>query len=269
MNNWSSDFIEVNGIKIHYTRTGGKKPPFVLLHGYSDNGLCWTRTARELESDFDVIMPDLRNHGLSTDVEEGIETFEMMKEIVELIDKLKLDRTWILGHSMGGRIASLIAENYPDIVKGVILVDPGLNFKPKISFREMMIYFAFKVMLNNMRKKTEEQMLQTSRRVNHSWDAIDHKVWAKGQYQFAQLKYKASFELLRRERVLWQETLPSITVPVLLMVAEKGVIPKKYFQLTEECLNDGEWMFFEKTGHNIHRDQFRKFMKSVKDFIQR
>ncbi len=268
MNNWISDYIEVNGIKLHYTRTGGKKPPFVLLHGYSDNGLCWTRTARELEENFDVIMPDLRNHGLSSDPEEGIETFEMVKEIVELMEKLELEKAWIMGHSMGGRIACLIAENYPDLINGAVLLDPGLNFKPKITFLEMMIYAAFKVMLSNMSKKTEEQLYQYSKRVNSSWDEIDHRVWVTGQYQFAQLKHKASFELLVRERVLWQETLPSISVPILLMVAEKGVIPKKHFQLTKDCLNVGKWILFEKTGHNIHREKFQKFVKSVKDFIQ-
>ncbi|MGD0100048.1 MAG: alpha/beta hydrolase, partial [Acidobacteriota bacterium] len=37
--------VIIDGIKIHYYRSGGKKPPIVLLHGATDDGLCWGRTA--------------------------------------------------------------------------------------------------------------------------------------------------------------------------------------------------------------------------------
>lgn len=40
MPNWQAGDVNVNGIKIHYHRTGGAKPPLVLAHGITDNGLC-------------------------------------------------------------------------------------------------------------------------------------------------------------------------------------------------------------------------------------
>jgi len=40
--------VLINGIKIHYYRSGGKKPPMVLLHGATDDALCWGRRAQEL-----------------------------------------------------------------------------------------------------------------------------------------------------------------------------------------------------------------------------
>ncbi|MCB0140765.1 MAG: alpha/beta fold hydrolase, partial [Caldilineaceae bacterium] len=70
MQHWSADDIMVNGVKIHVHRTGGDKPPLVLCHGITDNGLCWTRAAGELEKQYDVIMVDARGHGLS-DAPEG------------------------------------------------------------------------------------------------------------------------------------------------------------------------------------------------------
>ena len=62
---WASEHIIVNGIKLHYNRTGGDKPPLVLSHGITDNGLCWTPLACVLEKEYDVIMYDKRGHGLS------------------------------------------------------------------------------------------------------------------------------------------------------------------------------------------------------------
>jgi N-formylmaleamate deformylase len=49
MNNWPSGNVIANGIRIHYHRTGGDKPPVVLSHGSTDNGLYWTRVAQALE----------------------------------------------------------------------------------------------------------------------------------------------------------------------------------------------------------------------------
>ena len=66
MSEWSEGFIKANDLNIHYHRTGGTgKTPLILLHGVMDNGLCWTPVARDLQAQFDVIMPDARGHGLT------------------------------------------------------------------------------------------------------------------------------------------------------------------------------------------------------------
>jgi pimeloyl-ACP methyl ester carboxylesterase len=65
MNRWKSDVIEINGLRLHYTRTGGDKPPLVLAHGFSEDGLVWTALAEVLEDQYDLIMPDARGHGQS------------------------------------------------------------------------------------------------------------------------------------------------------------------------------------------------------------
>ncbi|HEY3341294.1 MAG TPA: alpha/beta hydrolase, partial [Anaerolineae bacterium] len=65
MAQWLSGDVNANGIRTHYYRTGGNKPPIVMCHGATDDGLCWTPVAYTLEADYDVIMPDARWHGLS------------------------------------------------------------------------------------------------------------------------------------------------------------------------------------------------------------
>ena len=57
MADWTTGTCKANGIDVHYLRTGGNKPPVVLLHGLMLNGACWTPLARALEKDCDVIMP--------------------------------------------------------------------------------------------------------------------------------------------------------------------------------------------------------------------
>ncbi len=58
---------DANGINIHYLRTGGSKPPLVLLHGLTGSGACWSPLARALEGEYDVMMPDARGRQCSCD----------------------------------------------------------------------------------------------------------------------------------------------------------------------------------------------------------
>jgi hypothetical protein len=60
LTDWSTGNCETNGINIHYTRTGGSKPPVILLHGLTANGACWAALAHAIEGDYDVIMPAAR-----------------------------------------------------------------------------------------------------------------------------------------------------------------------------------------------------------------
>ena len=74
MAHWHSGDVEANGIRLHYTRTGGTKPPLVLAHGLTDDGLCWTPVAEALEAEYDVIMVDARGHGQSDAPETGYDS---------------------------------------------------------------------------------------------------------------------------------------------------------------------------------------------------
>ena len=121
---WTQNDLLVNGIRLHYYRTGnGDKRPLVLVHGFSDNGLCWTPVARELEPDYDVIMPDMRAHGLSAHVQPG-DKVDMAADLAELIRVLGLERPMICGHSMGAMITYQIGVRFPELASALVLEDP-------------------------------------------------------------------------------------------------------------------------------------------------
>lgn len=124
MTTWISGICETNGIRIHYLRTGGAKPPVVLLHGLTGNGACWTPLARALEGDFDVVMPDARGHGGSSAPHRGYRYDDLAGDVMGLIRGLSLCRPVLLGHSMGGMTAAVVASRGGGIVRGLILVDP-------------------------------------------------------------------------------------------------------------------------------------------------
>ncbi len=124
MPTWIDGACETNGIRIHYLRTGGAKPPVVLLHGLMGSGACWTPLARALEGEFDVVMPDARGHGGSSAPQHGYRYDDHASDVVGLIRALALSRPVLLGHSMGGMTAAVAASRGAGILRGLVLVDP-------------------------------------------------------------------------------------------------------------------------------------------------
>lgn len=91
MNQWTTGNIAAHGTRLHYYRGGGSKPPLVLVHGITDDGLCWSPVAEVLSGEYDVIMVDLRGHGKSDAPEEGYDLVTMATELSGLITGLGLD----------------------------------------------------------------------------------------------------------------------------------------------------------------------------------
>ena len=124
MTSWTNAVCAANGIDIHYLRTGGSKPPLVLLHRLTGSGACWTPLARALEAEFDVAMPDARGHGSSSTPQSGYRYEDHARDVVELMQALGLAAPVLLGHSMGGMTAAVVASQNATAISGVILADP-------------------------------------------------------------------------------------------------------------------------------------------------
>src|SRR5580692_3042803 len=124
MTNWMSGVCEANGINIHYLRSGGCKPPLVLLHGLTASGACWIPLARALEGEYDVVMPDARGHGNSSTPPTGYRYENYASDVVGLIQGLGLAAPVLLGHSMGGMTAAVVASQITTAIRAVILADP-------------------------------------------------------------------------------------------------------------------------------------------------
>ena len=124
MSTWQSAYVEANGLRLHYMRTGGNQPPLLLTHGFSDDGLCWTPVAEQLAADYDVIMLDARGHGRSAGPEEGYGSVEHATDVAGVITALGLTRPVVLGHSMGAATAIALAGLYPELPSAILLEDP-------------------------------------------------------------------------------------------------------------------------------------------------
>ena len=112
---------DANGVRLAYTVTGDvAAPPLVLLHGLTSDGSSWEQTVPLLADEWRVYVPDLRGHGQSE--WPGDYSFETMsRDLLGFMDVLGLRRATLVGHSMGGVLAYLLAEEHPNRVEALVL----------------------------------------------------------------------------------------------------------------------------------------------------
>jgi N-formylmaleamate deformylase len=266
MTNWTDGYIETNGITIHYTRTGGDKPPVVLCHGFSDNGLCWTPVARELEADYDVIMVDARCHGKSDAPETGNNSTAMADDLAGLIEGLGFDRPVVAGHSMGAGYTQNAASRYPHLMRAIVLEDPG--------WRDHIM---------------TEQRTDRDARIRAEFVATKampfDEAFAYYRAQFnppvsdemvkflTQSKRELSLNVFNRDRGLdanWRDLLKKIKCPFLLFTGN----PDKGALVTETAYAEAikiapqiERVHVDTVGHLIRFEAFNTFMGALKPFL--
>jgi pimeloyl-ACP methyl ester carboxylesterase len=110
-------------VQLFYRDLGGTgNPPLIVLHGLLGSSRNWQSTGADLASRYHVFALDLRNHGRSPHSDEM--TFEAMAtDVLAWMDAHGLGRTTLVGHSLGGKVAMLVACCRPERIERLIVVD--------------------------------------------------------------------------------------------------------------------------------------------------
>jgi pimeloyl-ACP methyl ester carboxylesterase len=109
-------------ILFHRDLGGAGNPPLIVLHGLLGSSRNWQSTGADLAARYHVHALDLRNHGRSPHSAEM--TFEAMAaDVLGWMDEHGITRTALMGHSLGGKVAMLVACRHPERVERLIVVD--------------------------------------------------------------------------------------------------------------------------------------------------
>ncbi len=260
MTDWITAICETNGINIHYTRTGGSKPPLILLHGLTANGACWTPLAHALEGQYDVIMPDARGHGLSSVPDHGYRYEDHANDVVGLIKALRLTPPVLLGHSMGGMTAAVVASRKQNLLRGLVLADPTF-LSPKVQ-REVRDSDVADQHRRILKTSLDEVLADLqSRHPDRSGKTLELLARARLQTSMA------AFDVLTPPNPDYMELVSAIDVPSLLVFGDKGVVS---LAVAEELqrLNPGfQVEQIPEAGHGLHYDQPERFAAVVRSFL--
>jgi N-formylmaleamate deformylase len=262
---WTSSDVKANGITLHYYRTGnGSLPPMVLSHGYTDNGLCWTDLALAMEKRYDVIMYDLRGHGLSEAPASGYGINDNVSDIVGLIKALKLSKPVIIGHSLGGSIAAIVAAQYPDIPRKVVLIDPPGLLKPLFPTAEDINRARswFTSDMNNLKKLSKEELIKVASQRHPAISEAARGRWADSKMQ------------MRPQIVDSVLTIPplkpylsKVTIPTLILKADANEAVRKMEIDAVSAQHNIIIYHVRGAGHLVHLEKPEESLAVLNDFL--
>jgi pimeloyl-ACP methyl ester carboxylesterase len=121
--------IEDAGLVPANVKVEGNGPPLVLIHGFGAAIDWWDEVASTLAADHRVIRMDLIGHGGTEAPASGYEIERQAALVKAVLDQLGVDRVTVIGHSMGGEVATALAEADPARIERLVLIDspPGVE----------------------------------------------------------------------------------------------------------------------------------------------
>lgn len=266
---WTSEAVRVDSLRLHYHRTGGDKPPVVLLHGITDNGLCWTRVARALEGEYGIVMPDCRGHGLSDAPAKGYSPETLAGDVLGLLQGLGLTRPVLLGHSMGADTAAFVASRHPDRVRAVLLEDPPWrDERMRLSAHDRAIMAAeWRASIHERHEMTDAELAELCRVENPGWDEAEVGPWARSKRQVS----PHVAEYVTAPRPAWPDIVGQIRCRGLLITGD----PHRGSIVTPDVAAavQAAWPLCQvapiaQAGHSIRRDQFEAYLRVVREFLR-
>lgn len=261
MTTWHDGFCEANGIRIHYLRTGGAKPPVVLLHGLMGSGACWAPLARTLEGAFDVVMPDLRGHGDSSAPHHGYRYDDHASDVVGLVRGLGLSRPVLLGHSMGGMIAAVVASRGAGLLRGLILVDPTfLSLERQREVRDSDVAEQHRRALGLPKSDLVAQA--RARHPRRSLELVELQAEARLKTRLG------AFDVLTPPNPDYRDVVSAIDVPSLLVIGDSPVVT---LEMATELRGLNPRVRIEQVrdaGHGLPFEQPERLAEVVASFLR-
>lgn len=270
-----SEFLNLpDGARAHVRDRGPKDAPvLVLVHGSNASLFTWEPWAARLDNTYRVVTFDLPGHGLTGAVPDHDYSEEgMVKFTLEVADKLGIRKFAIAGNSMGGGVAARLAEEHPDRVGALILVDAGGMPTPEGSS----VPFAFKygrtpgirwlllhvtprsLVTDGLGKAIVHKQIINDRMIDQYWD-------------FARME-GAREATAERFALPWDsyvhDHIGDIRAPTLILWGEKdGLIPVVGAHEFHDAIRGSKLIIYPNTGHIPQEEVADQSAAAVRAFL--
>jgi N-formylmaleamate deformylase len=261
MRNWTDGMCQRNGVDLYYARTGGSKPPVILLHGLTGSGACWRPLARSLEDGFDVAMPDARGHGASSAPLHGYGYEDQAMDVAVLIEQLGLVAPTVLGHSMGGMTATVAASKLRGNISSVILVDPTfISPEWQRAVRDSDVAEQHRRILSSDRATVVADL--KARHPHRSSEIVELLAEARLQTRMS------AFDVLTPPNPDFRALIREIQVPIMLVISDGGIVSRDVAEELRALNSQIRIEQIQDAGHGIPFDRPERFEAVVKSFLR-
>lgn len=282
-----SSYYVSQRLRLHFADWGNHdKPPLVLVHGGRDHARNWDWVARALRDDYHVIAPDLRGHGDSEWARGGNYMIqEFVLDIAQLIKTLALEPVTLVGHSLGGSVATQYTSVYPERVRQLVNIE-GLGPPPEMlkgrlgkptwertaEWIEQVREFSSKVPKHYATiEAAAQRMLEANSFLSpeqahhltvHGVARNEDGTFSWKFDNYVRLFYPQRYDM-EEMRAMWGR----ITCPTLLVYGEKSWFGNPAKDGRFSAFQNAELEAVPDAGHWVHHDQFDIFMNLLRSFL--
>lgn len=273
---------------VHPQHSNGKS--VMLLHGKNFNGAYWAQTARRLSDEgFRVVIPDQIGFGKSTKPEYYQYTFQQLAlNTLAILDTLEIDKISVLGHSMGGMVATRFVLMFPERVDKFVLENPiGLeDWKLKVPYKNVDWWYQSEL------TKTYEGLkkYQLDSYYDNKWKP-EYDEWVNllagwtlnKDYPLIAWNAALTYDMIFTQSVCYE--FQNVTAPTLLIIGQRDrtalgkplVNPEvratmgNYPELgrrTHELIKNSHLVELDNVGHLPHIEAFDRFIEPLVKFLR-
>ncbi len=262
------------GARVHYRDRGPKGAPvLVLLHGSNASLFTWEPWSHTLSDQFRVVSVDLPGHGLTGAVPNKDYSQEgMVRFTQEFADKLGLTKFAIAGNSMGGGVVARFAEEHPDRLTALILVDAGgmpvkQGDRIPIAFQiarmpvlnQLVLHITPRSLASEgLDKAIVHKEVITDKMIDCYWDMAR----MEGTRQATLERFSSPWDTYVRDHVR------AITAPTLILWGEQdGLIPVEAGREFHKAIPGSQLIVYPKTGHLLMEEVAAQSAGDVRAFL--
>jgi len=267
---WNYFTINIQGINVHceqYYRHPNK-PTILLVHGFLSSTFSYRRLKPILKDHFNILAIDLPPFGKTEKSKTFVYSYQNMgKLVVNLLQRLNLQKVYAVGHSMGGQILLYAAKDYPDYFhKIVLLCSSGYKDRshPFLVLGSYVPYFSRIVKHWLARQGVWKSLCN----VVHDHSLINEEMMRGYLEPFSNDEiFHALTKMIRdREGDLPSTELKQIEVPSLLVWGEEDrVVPIHIGKKLHQDLHGSQFISLQNTGHLVPEER----PEHVSDYILR
>ena len=244
MTDWSMKRAKGDGIEIQLAVSEGREKHILCLHGLTANCRCWDVIAASLTPVHSITAVDFRGRGLSDKPPTGYSWQHHVRDIFCVLEDLGLNRTVLMGHSLGAYVSMAFAAEYPDRVEKLILLDGGaevsqahwdrvdLVIKPSLD-RLGQVFPSFEAYLENMKKAPILQPWSQAIEDYFRYESEDVDGGVRSRIHPDHIRE----EIRNTRKMTPSEYYAKIPCPVLLVRATDGIISEEDLVVPEYVAN--------------------------------
>jgi pimeloyl-ACP methyl ester carboxylesterase len=212
-------------------------------------------------------MYDAYGHGGSSRVDPD-QRFDLVEDLLDLIDALELEKPGLIGHSMGATTGAAFAARYPDKLGALVLEDPPWSDEEVDKKKSKDGMSSWKKQNLAVKKKTIKELVNLKKKESPNWDEAILQEWAQSKHEMD----PAFFDHFPIQKTDWRELAKAITVPTLIVTGDNelgAILTPKLGVEAIQILEKGEFGHISNAGHCVRYEQYQPYLTMVGLFLKR